>query len=347
MRTESDRGRTRPGGIKLAATVVVGTVLVLFGGATSPGTASSATPQIGTASSMTQMSGPDSSGSDSPGSDSSGAESSGEALGEPSSQDLAYGPLPQQKLDIYLSEAPIRRGTIIYIHGGGFTTGDKNEISDTSSDLILSQRQNGFDVVSVNYRLASEAPYPAAFDDTSLAVSWVRGHGAEHGLHNERVIVVGHSAGGALAAMIGTRAGDATRFGTVPDVDGWVGVAAILDFNATGHMARDFAGDWGIEGAVERFVASPLTNLDPSDPPGFLIHGDHDNVVSVTQSDIFTIAAAANGSDVTYNRVDFDPQGRPASECLWHSPLCAANSAQFEAWLLDRSGSPTSRSGRV
>ncbi len=250
--------------------------------------------------------------------------------------EVAYGPLADHRLDIYRTVLPTRRGTIVFIHGGGFTTGDKSEIREAVWAPILAERDDGFDVVSINYRLAAVAPYPAAFDDAALAVSWVITRGASQGLDTGRVIVVGHSAGGGLAAMVGTRPGETTQFGTVPRVDSWVGIAPLLDFRASEQIGRDFPGDWGLPGDAERAEASPLANLDPTDPPVYLIHGDHDTVVSVRQSDVFALLGAATGSDVRYDRVDFDPLGRPPAECLWHTPLCAADMVQFDDWLLHR-----------
>lgn len=250
--------------------------------------------------------------------------------------EVAYGPLADHRLDIYRTARAVGRGTIVFIHGGGFTTGDKSEIREAVWAPILAERANGFDVVSINYRLSSVAPYPAAFDDAALAVSWVITQGASQGLDTARVIVVGHSAGGALAAMIGTRSGDKAEFATVPRVDSWVGIAPLLDFRADEQIGRDFPGDWGLPNDVERAESSPFANLDPTDPPGYVIHGDHDTVISVRQSDMFALMGAASGADISYDRVDFDPLGRPPTECLWHTPLCAADMTQFHGWLLHR-----------
>ncbi|MGB3412855.1 MAG: alpha/beta hydrolase [Microthrixaceae bacterium] len=250
--------------------------------------------------------------------------------------EIPYGPLRDHRLDIYRTARPASRGTIVFIHGGGFTTGDKSEIREVIWAPILAERDNGFDVVSINYRLASVAPYPAAFDDAALAVSWVMTHGASQGLDTGRVIVVGHSAGGALAAMVGTRPDATTHFGSVPRVDSWVGIAPLLDFRTDEQIGHDFPADWGLSGQIERAFSSPLASLDATDPPGYLIHGDHDTVVSVRQSDMFALMGAASGADVRYDRVDFDPLGRPPAECLWHLPLCAADMVQFDDWLLHR-----------
>ena len=73
-----------------------------------------------------------------------------------------------------------------------------------------------------------------ALDDVSLAIDWVRAQGATHGVDTRRVLVIGHSAGGSLAAMVGTSPGLRTEFGTIPRVDRWVAISAMSIFDGSG-----------------------------------------------------------------------------------------------------------------
>lgn len=94
---------------------------------------------------------------------------------------------------------------VLYFHGGGFVVGDLD-----THDGTARQHAVGADaiVVSVDYRLAPEHPYPAATDDAWAATQWVVQHGADIGADPARMAVVGDSAGGTIAAVMAQRARD-------------------------------------------------------------------------------------------------------------------------------------------
>jgi|HubBroStandDraft_3_1064219.scaffolds.fasta_scaffold05090_3 acetyl esterase len=94
---------------------------------------------------------------------------------------------------------------VVYFHGGGFVVGDLD-----THDGSCRQHAVGADavVVSVDYRLAPEHPYPAAIEDAWAATLWVADHGAEIGADTKRIAVAGDSAGGNIAAVMAQRARD-------------------------------------------------------------------------------------------------------------------------------------------
>ncbi|MEE1916311.1 alpha/beta hydrolase [Pseudomonas asiatica] len=94
---------------------------------------------------------------------------------------------------------------LVYFHGGGFVLGDLE--SHDNLCRALSDRL-GAVVVSVDYRRAPEAKFPAAFDDAWSAVQWVAGHAAELSIDPKRLLVGGDSAGGNLAANVCIKARD-------------------------------------------------------------------------------------------------------------------------------------------
>lgn len=241
--------------------------------------------------------------------------------------DVAYGPADEHRLDVFLTSSAVRRGTIVFVHGGGFTSGTKSELTASSFGPVLAQLDRGFDIVSVGYRLAPTHPFPAALHDVGLAISWVRAEGAGHGLATGRVIVMGHSAGGSLAAMAGTSPGLPTPFGPLPRVDRWVAIAAMSTFDDAG-LLEDFPGAWGLRSPAQRRMAAPLTSLDRSDPPGYLIHGDLDRFVADWHSVMFAAHARAVGADVRLDRITSGP-----AACRGHFSPCGADMAPFQAFL--------------
>ncbi len=243
------------------------------------------------------------------------------ALGDPDAADVAYGTSDSQVLDIYRTTAPIRRGTIVFVHGGGWTSGDKDVVRLGALEAIATQVGRGFDLVSLNYRLAPQHPFPAALDDVALAVDWVRTNGSvDHGLDSSRIVLAGHSAGGSLAAMVGTSPGAPTEFGTVPRVDGWVSFNGMSAYDA-GGMIDDFPRNWGLSTSAARISASPITTLDPTDPPGHLVHGDRDGIVQPWHSVIFAAHAAAQGATVTLDLVE-----EGSTTCRSHFYACGSDS---------------------
>lgn len=116
--------------------------------------------------------------------------------------DVPYGSAsPSQCFDLYLpedGEGPFP--LLIHIHGGGFAFGDKR---DDHMDAYLTGIKQGWAVASVEYRLSGEAPFPAAVLDCREAVRYIKVHAGEFSIDPERIAVIGGSAGGNLAAMLG------------------------------------------------------------------------------------------------------------------------------------------------
>src|SRR5438094_648338 len=99
---------------------------------------------------------------------------------------------------VYRPAADSTTGTIVYLHGGGFVIGDLETHDGVCRRLC---RDVNAVVVSVDYRLAPEAPFPAAVEDSYAALTWVVTHIADYGGDADRVVVGGDSAGGNLAAV--------------------------------------------------------------------------------------------------------------------------------------------------
>lgn len=117
------------------------------------------------------------------------------------------------KLDLVLPDAPSAKPAplVVYIHGGAWISGDK---SPTHAPAVLGPQ---YAVASVNYRLAQQAPFPAQIHDCKAAVRWLRAHAATYSIDPHRIGAWGSSAGGHLAALLGTSGGVAELEGTVGD----------------------------------------------------------------------------------------------------------------------------------
>lgn len=118
-------------------------------------------------------------------------------------RDVAYGPDPLNKLDVFTPSggASGGRAVVIYVHGGGFTRGDKHAAGSPFHDnVMLWIAQQGMVGVNINYRLAPKSTWPAAHEDLAAAVRWAQQNIAQYGGDTDRVGLWGASAGASLIA---------------------------------------------------------------------------------------------------------------------------------------------------
>lgn len=186
--------------------------------------------------------------------------------------------------------------TVVSVHGGSWARGDKANADWRKVCLWLASE--GFVAASVNYRLVPEARFPAQIDDVAAAVAWLREpeQADRFGIDPARIAALGGSAGGHLAALLGT-------LGDGP-LDEGSRVAAVVEFSGPvglgeAELEADAASDW-LRGIVGEFLscepaatdaecpqaieASATAHVDPSDPPFFIGHADAE-VVPVAQSE--------------------------------------------------------------
>jgi len=142
------------------------------------------------------------------------------------------GPGGDLPLRIYCSGNGDRRPLLLFMHGGGFVLGNLDTHDDMARDLAAGA---GGVTVSVDYRLAPEHPYPAAPDDCYCALEWAVANARELGADPARVVVIGDSAGGNLAAVTAMRARDAGG----PKIAAQVLVYPVVDLTAPMLPAPD------------------------------------------------------------------------------------------------------------
>jgi pectinesterase len=127
---------------------------------------------------------------------------------------------------------------IVFVHGGGWNSGLRTNFAP----MAVRMAERGYVAVTISYRLASEAQYPAAIHDVKAAVRWVRGHAADYGIDPTRIAIAGASAGGQLASLVGVTNGDRhferdARPGSVTsNVQAIVNIDGLSDF--TSETAR-------------------------------------------------------------------------------------------------------------
>ena len=201
------------------------------------------------------------------------------------------------------------RPAVISIHGGSWARGDKANADWRNVCLWLASE--GFVAASVNYRLVPEARFPAAIDDVALAVEWLRASDQveRFGIDPARIGAFGGSAGGNLAALLGT-SGDGpldegSRVAAVAELSGPVGLgAAELAADEASVWLRSIIGEYldceagaSDESCPQAADASPGTRADPTDPPFFIGHAEQE-VVPLGQSQRFATTLAAAGVSV-------------------------------------------------
>lgn len=222
-------------------------------------------------------------------------------------------------LDVYVpprtTDHPIP--AIVWVHGGGWRGGSKNNIGRPQSIL-----QHGYGLVSVGYRLSGEAIFPAAIADVKAAMRWVRANASRFGFAPDRLGAWGSSAGGHLVALLGT-AHDVEEWDRVheenpgissrPDaVCNWFGPTDFLRMNdfpgRIDHDAADspesmFIGAPIQENREKSQRANPIRYATPDDPPILHMHGEKDRAVPYNQSELLHAALREAGVDTTLYKV--------------------------------------------
>jgi acetyl esterase/lipase len=229
-------------------------------------------------------------------------------------------------LDLYtpIDERPGLRPGIVFIHGGGWTSGDKAEFADKAREMA----GRGYVAVSVNYRLAPKHRFPAAVQDVERAVRWLKGRATELRLDPDRIASMGASAGGHLAAMLGLRdtwekrTGPAETSARVRCVVDYFG-RMDLNLEPTGTGMTDyrpaFIGRPKTEAQDLWAEASPITYVDAKTAPFLIVHGAVDPQVEPAQS--IKMLAALEKANVEATLVLLGNQGHgfkgPAAIQAW------------------------------
>jgi acetyl esterase/lipase len=200
-------------------------------------------------------------------------------------------------LDLLLPKGKARAPLIVWVHGGAWRSGSKKDMP--LGKLV----EDGYAVASVEYRLSTQAKFPAQIHDLKAAIRFLRGHGQKWNLPTRKILVSGDSAGGHLAALVGVSNGHKELEGEVgndrgqnSDVQGIISfygganLTTILKQSTPhGLSVRVPALDLLLGGQPEDVpalarLASPVFHVDKGDPPLLLLHGDQDAQMPVNQA---------------------------------------------------------------
>lgn len=215
-------------------------------------------------------------------------------------------PNGEMKLKARLYRRADARRTILFFHGGGWMVGSIETHDGPVRTLANAARAN---VLSVEYRKAPEAPFPAAFEDAEAALLWLQENGEVRGLDAGRLILAGDSAGASLCASLAIRARD---LGV--GLAGQVLIYPATDLSSTTASRAEFASGFSLDQSTMIWFAENYLSggTPPADPrvspllasnlaglaPTLLITADHDPLRDEGRAYAQRLIAA--GNDVCY-----------------------------------------------
>lgn len=183
------------------------------------------------------------------------------------------------KMDVYYPKSRGPWRGLIFIHGGAWSEGDKAPLTVVPP---------GFLVTSINYRLYPYAHFPAMIEDVKCAIRYLRAHAVEYNLDPKRIALIGHSAGGHLAALAGLT-WDSSLWVSGPYLDHSSQVKAVVELSGPTDLSKDFSEDVtnlivDVFGKNQLQSSSPVTYARNDSPSFLIVHGDADDVVPVEQA---------------------------------------------------------------
>ncbi len=214
---------------------------------------------------------------------------------------VAFGEGARRRLDVYPGAGPAdAKPVIVFIYGGSWDSGRRQDYRWVGRALAA----QGFLTIVPDYRLVSEAKFPAFEEDCAAAVRWARDHAAEHGGDPDRIVLMGHSAGAYNVMMLGLDRRFLDTAG-VPQsaIRGVIGLSGPYDFYPWDTAVSETAfGEY-----PEPLQTQPVTFARADAPPLLLLHGSADTTVrprNVTRLEARMTAAGGRVRTKIYEGVD-------------------------------------------
>jgi len=204
-------------------------------------------------------------------------------------------------LDVYLpANAKGNVPLVIWVHGGGWMHGDKYADMSYMKNTIRTILDKGYALASIDYRNSTTVRFPAQIQDCNQAVEFLYQHAADYKVDKTKFVLMGFSAGGHLASLLGLSNNSA-----IPDFyynkkKPAFTIKAVLDFYGPSNFIMFYNQGTDVDAASDPIsvllgasplkrpdlatLASPITYVDKNDPPFFIINGEKDESVPMAQS---------------------------------------------------------------
>jgi acetyl esterase/lipase len=235
----------------------------------------------------------------------------------PTHGDIVYATVDGKdlKLDLYLPSKPSVNGLLVYVHGGAWRGGSKDGVPKVFID-------SGVPTASLEFRQSTEAKFPAQIHDIKAAIRFLRAKADSYGYKAQRIVIVGNSSGGHLAALTGVTNGNVDMEGKVGDhLTQSSNVQAIIDYYGATNLTTILTQStpFGLnmrKPALELLLgsepdknielaklASPVYHVDKNDPPLLIFHGEQDPQMPISQSHELAGAYKKANLDVQFDVV--------------------------------------------
>jgi acetyl esterase/lipase len=216
--------------------------------------------------------------------------------------------LPKHLLDIYLpANATGKLPLVIFIHGGGWLSNDKYADMGYMKKTVAEIISSGYALASIDYRFSSQAVFPAQMQDCNRAISFLYENADKYGFDKDLFAVMGFSAGGHLASMVGLSKNNNINTFFMPGTSKSFYFKAVVDFYGPSELIL-FPGSSDEKSPEALLIgaaplnrpdlakaASPVTYVDKNDPPFLIIHGEKDDLVSPDQSRLLSAWLSVSG----------------------------------------------------
>jgi len=204
---------------------------------------------------------------------------------------VPFGPAAWQKLDLYRPAGAAPAPVVVFWFGGGWADGNKEDYRFVGAALA----SLGYVAVLPDYRLYPQVRFPTFLDDAAGAVAWVQAHVADYGGDPHRIVLMGHSAGAHMAAMLALNPEYLQRAGVdTHNIAGLIGLSGPYELDPDDATLRAIfaapytAHDWQV-----------LPYASARSPPALLIQGADDQRVWPSNSEHLAAALQSDGVRVT------------------------------------------------